>query len=309
MNTRVHSRRQARVAARRNRWGSIVPLVAIGLGVIVMAFPVVSTQVNNAQQRQVASNYSGQVAAVEPASLQAELQRARDYNATLTGVPILDPWLSKVSQSDKSDAYRQYESLLGDVEVMARVRVPAVAIDLPVRHGTGDEALATGAGHLYGTSLPVGGSGTHSVITSHTAFGTATLFDRLSEVKRGDRFFIDVYGETLAYEVDEITVVLPSDISALEVVPGEDYVTLFTCTPYAVNTHRLMVRGHRVPFDKSMQMAETASPLNAHLPTWMWVLLAGAGAGVIVIIVIARKEFHGSGTREQKRSTGTPSPQ
>ena len=129
---------------------------------------------------------------------------------------------------------------------MGTIKVPKQSINLPIYHGTSEEALASGAGHLYGTSLPVGGKSTHSVITGHRGLVEAMMFTRLDEVKKGDFFYIEVMGETLGYKVDNISVILPDDTSKLRIAPGEDRVTLMTCTPYGVNTHRLLISGHRV---------------------------------------------------------------
>ena len=142
---------------------------------------------------------------------------------------------------------KEYQSLLdAGGGVMGTIRVPKVSIKLPIYHGTSNVALASGAGHLYGTSLPVGGASTHAVITGHRGLVEAAMFTRLDEVDKGDFFYIEVMGETLGYEVDRIEVIEPSDTSKLRVVKGEDRVTLMTCTPYGVNTHRLLVSGHRV---------------------------------------------------------------
>ena len=142
---------------------------------------------------------------------------------------------------------KEYQSLLdAGGGVMGTIRVPKVSIKLPIYHDTSNVALASGAGHLYGTSLPVGGASTHAVITGHRGLVEAAMFTRLDEVDKGDFFYIEVMGETLGYEVDRIEVIEPSDTSRLRVVKGEDRVTLMTCTPYGVNTHRLLVSGHRV---------------------------------------------------------------
>ena len=142
---------------------------------------------------------------------------------------------------------KEYQSLLdAGGGVIGTVRVPKVSIKLPIYHGTSSAALASGAGHLYGTSLPVGGKSTHAVITGHRGLVEAAMFTRLDEVNKGDFFYIEVMGKTLGYEVDRIDVIDPSDTAKLRVVKGEDRVTLMTCTPYGVNTHRLLVSGHRV---------------------------------------------------------------
>ena len=152
---------------------------------------------------------------------------------------------------------KEYQSQLDSGNgVMGTIKVPSVSIELPIYHGTSEEALASGAGHLYGTSLPVGGDSTHSVITGHRGLVEALMFTRLDEVKKGDFFYIEVMGETLGYEVDRITVIEPDDTSQLGITPGEDRVTLMTCTPYGVNTHRLLVSGTRVAVDAGKPAAD-----------------------------------------------------
>ena len=132
--------------------------------------------------------------------------------------------------------------------VMCTLEIPVIGVDLPVYHGTSDEVLEKGIGHLEGTSLPVGGKGTHAVITGHTGINKAKMFTDLTELKKGNQFYIHVLGKVLAYEVDDINVVLPEDTRKLSIVDGKDYVTLITCTPYGENTHRLLVRGKRTKY-------------------------------------------------------------
>lgn len=189
-----------------------------------------------------------------------ELKAAHDYNERLaaSGQPILgeavDPFSSagggsSASGNEDSAASEdtEYQSLLDTGDgVMGSVNIPKISVELPIYHGTSEEALADGAGHLYGTSLPVGGLNTHAVITGHRGLVSAPMFTRLDEMHEGDYFYIDIMGEKLGYMVDNITVIEPDDTSKLRVVPGEDRVTLMTCTPYGVNTHRMLVSGHRV---------------------------------------------------------------
>jgi len=272
---------------RKSRVRLLIPIALIILGIGVFVYPVVATLYNNAKQSAAARKYSTEVAEAPESDLVGDLQAASQYNRNLEGVPILDPWLTKVSRDPSSVAYKDYQAHLGRFSSMARLRAPSIGVDLAIYHGTSDDTLAKGVGHLYGTSLPVGGIGTHAVLTSHTALTTATLFDHLDEMKVDDVFFIDVYGETLAYQVDQIKIILPQEISDLTIVDGEDYVTLVTCTPYAVNTHRLLVRGHRIP----VEVAETTPSVVAASPSviqpWMYWLLAGAAAGVVALLVIA----------------------
>lgn len=189
-----------------------------------------------------------------------ELKAAHDYNERLavSGQPILgeaaDPFSSAGGSSSASgnedsaaSEDTEYQSLLDTGgSVMGSVNIPKISVELPIYHGTSEEALADGAGHLYGTSLPVGGVNTHAVITGHRGMVSAPMFTRLDEMREGDYFYIDIMGEKLGYMVDSITVIEPDDTSKLRVVPGEDRVTLMTCTPYGVNTHRMFVSGHRV---------------------------------------------------------------
>ena len=270
----------------------LLPLLLLLAGMLVLLYPVVATQYNNIHQREFAAGYNRQVQAAAPNALAADLERAHAYNAKLSGVPILDPYLAGVSSSPQSAAYQDYLDTLGAFDAMARVRVPTAEIDLPVYHSTTDDVIAKGAGHLYGTSLPVGGTSTHAVLTSHTGMSNATLFDHLTRVKEGDLMYVDVYGETLAYQVDSIKVILPTEIDNLHVVEGADLLTLFTCTPYAVNTHRLLVTGHRVPYDPATAPAD-ASPLTSllSLEPWMIGLLGGALLALVLIAVIVVREI------------------
>lgn len=269
------------------RWA---PALLVFAGVLVMLYPVAATQYNNVQQRAFAVKYNTDIEQVPTNELAADLKSAHSYNKTLSGVPILDPWLQRAGSDPGSDAYREYLAQIGRFSAMARLRVPTAEIDLPVYHGTTDPVLAKGVGHLYGTSLPVGGDGTHSVLTSHTGLANATLFDHLTSVAIGDMIYVDVLGETLAYRVDQIKVVLPNEISDLASVSGRDYLTLFTCTPYAINTHRLLVRGERVPYVPDTINLGTSGPTIAIEP-WMWLLISGAAAGIAVLFIMVMVEY------------------
>lgn len=187
---------------------------------------------------------------------------AKSYNERLaaSGQPILgeakDPFAavqggSRASETDDDDGSasskdEEYQGLLDSGGgVMGAIRIPKISVNLPIYHGTSQSALASGAGHLYGSSLPVGGKNTHAVITGHRGLVNATMFTRLDEMRVGDYFYLDVMGHTLGYQVDRISVIEPNDTSKLKIVPGEDRVTLMTCTPYGVNTHRLLVSAVR----------------------------------------------------------------
>lgn len=283
-----------RAATRPARgWLRWLPLLLVFAGMLVLLYPVGATQFNNYKQREFAASYQREVAHASNDDLQGDLERARAYNARLRGVPILDPWLQRKPSTDPgSTAYQEYLHQLDRFAIMARVRVPSVGIDLPIYHGTTDDVLARGVGHLYGTALPVGGVNSHTVLTSHTGLANATLFDRLTDVKQGDLMFIVVGTDTLAYRVDQIKVIVPTALEDLTATPGQDYLTLFTCTPYAVNTHRLLVRGVRVPIDP--ELAPAPAPVSAvdvlRVDGWLWVLLVAAVLGALALAVLAVRD-------------------
>ena len=297
VSTRRDRQRDGRVRRRRVLVHRLLPLVMVLAGVVALLYPVLATQFNNVRQHAAAEAYSATVEGVSGDQLAASLAAARNYNEHIEGIPILDPWLTQVSSNPTSTQYQDYLRQLGGLSAMARLHVPSVGIDLPVYHGTSEDTLARGVGHLYGTSLPVGGEGTHTVLTSHTGLSTATLFDHLDKVKVGDKVYVDVSGESLAYEVDQIKVVLPTDIQDLAVDPDLDLLTVFTCTPYAVNTHRLLVRGHRIPYDPVV--AAAAAPVvrgGLVMEPWMYWLIGAAAASFLALGVAL-----GSAVRVRRR--------
>ena len=252
---------------------------------VVLGYAPVATVLNNLRQHQQSQEYSQQIARRESTSEgkaqnKAAIQKARNYNSSLNGIPILDPFLDEVENS--SAKYQQYLGVLADSDVMSRIRVESAGIDLPVRHGTDDSSIATGAGHVYGTALPVGGDGNRSVLTAHTGMQSATLFDNLVKVRKGDLMVVETYGEKMTYKVTDIRTVLPSQSDALTAVPGKDLLTLMTCTPYGVNTHRLLVTGERVPNQPEKSSSSVVSSEVADLS-----LMMKAMAVVSVLLVAA----------------------
>lgn len=253
------------VAAERRRLGRslvvmrVIALLLLVAAVVVAGFPLVLQYRSSLELSQTSSESAAHVEGWPYPQAERTLEAAHEYNRKLaqSGQPILgeavDPFLAEQggshakgedsAASKDADYQAQLDSGSG---VMGTIKVPSVSIELPIYHGTSETALASGAGHLYGTSLPVGGESTHSVITGHRGLVEALMFTRLDEMKQGDFFYIEVMGETLGYEVDRISVITPDDTSQLRIVEGEDRVTLMTCTPYGVNTHRLLVSGHRV---------------------------------------------------------------
>ena len=279
------------------RVGLPVLIILVGLGVLI--YPVISTQWNNRVQEQVAKQYEEQLSQKPVEEVNQALEAAKAYNRTQTEGPILDPWLARISKDNA--AYQEYEAQLAGVSAMSQLAIPSIDLRLPIYHGTGEETLQKGLGHLYGTSLPVGGEGTHAVITGHTGLTTATLFDNLVDVKEGDAIYISTFGQRMKYQVRSTEVVLPDQTDSLRTQPGKDLLTLVTCTPYGINTHRLLVHAERVPMDP-----DEASVLDESTSTtqwWMWAL--GALSLLILVGLIwwlmreKKKQAAGAGDLDQ----------
>lgn len=253
-----------------------VPALLVIIGVLVMLYPVVSTVWNNYGANRAAREYA-QLEKKSPQEVKnTQWDNAHAYNKDRNTGPILDPWLNRVDGRDPE--YSKYLDQLSATEAMARLVIPSLKIDLPVYHGTEESILQKGLGHLYGSDLPVGGEGTHSVITGHTGLSNATMFDNLRDIKEGDAFFVQVSGHKLKYQVDKIQVVLPSETDSLKPEAGANYITLITCTPYGINTHRFLVRGHQIP----ISAAEAKLFDQSHGATWQWWMYLLLAAGVLV---------------------------
>lgn len=262
------------------RFLPIIMIILLFLGGAAMVlYPVFSSWYMDRHQGQVVADYDEEAARLSQEQIEAELEKARRYNESLLGnVVLTDPFDAEALEEQNTE----YEDLLdiGGDGVMGSVEIPGQDIYLPIYHGTSAESLEKGAGHLKNSSLPVGGKGTHAVISGHTALPTAEMFNDLSEVGEGDVFYIHVLGQILAYEVDQIKIVLPEDISDLLIHREEDYVTLVTCTPYGINSHRLLVRGTRVPYEEAQ--AVTPSRGEPEDPMRTAYLAAAVAAAVLL---------------------------
>ena len=261
-------------------------------GLSLLLYPFVANQWNNHRQKQLISSYEQTVSnkdAAHEIDYDAELQKAKAYNEAL--LPSILPDSFAVAQAIEEDkTYMDALNIAGD-EVMGIVEIPKINIKLPIYHTTDEEVLKQAAGHLEGSSLPVGGESTHAVISAHRGLPSASLFTDLDQLKKGDHFLIHVLNETLCYEVDKISVVKPEETSSLAVEEGQDLVTLLTCTPYGVNTERLLVRGHRVPYVEQ-EVADEKTPLSGislHTNYLLWVII-GLTITAIFILVLYLKE-------------------
>ena len=280
-------KKAARRKILRERFLTWLPLVLVLVGVAVLLYPVMATQHNNDEQQRLAKMYTATVNSAGPETIAKERASAETYNNNLESAPILDPWLE--SQRPDTPQYQAYLHEMDIDPVMARIVIPSIHVSLPIYHGTDSRTLTEGVGHLFGTSLPIGGPSTHAVLTGHTGLSTATMFDNLNQLKKGDVFYVSSLGQTLKYEVNDITVVKPEETDSLRKVPGRDLVTLITCTPYGVNSHRLLVTGERVPMDPTAAAAEEAKALPAPMQTWMKAIIVAVAVILAVVVgILAR---------------------
>lgn len=253
-------------------------IIVILLGAGAAAYPLIASINNEHTQSLVQTEYEEKLEQLDTSKIDAALAAAREYNKTISTVQIEN--IDKI----KADL-PPYEDLLNLANngIMGYIMIPAINIDLPIYHGTTGAAMEKGAGHMEGTSLPVGGIGTHAVISAHSGMASAKLFTDLDKLELGDMFIITVCNEKLAYEVDNIAVVEPTDIDLIRIDTQQDYVTLLTCTPYGVNTHRLLVRGHRVEMAENA-IAEVEEKAEPAASTWMERYEQGILIGIAIFL-------------------------
>lgn len=276
----------------KKKAGNLVICIIFLAGLSLLLYPFVANQWNNYRQKQLISGYEQVVSekeAAEGIDYDAERKKAEDYNEAL--LPCVLPDSFALAESSGVDpVYMNTLNIAGD-EMMGSVEIPKINIKIPIYHTTEEDVLNKGAGHLEGSSLPVGGANTHAVISAHRGLPSASLFTDLDQMKVGDHFLLHVLDETLCYEVDKISVVKPEDTTALAVEDGQDLVTLLTCTPYGVNTERLLVRGHRVPYveEKVKEEKTVLSGSSLHTNYLLWVFV-GLSVTALFIFVLYLKE-------------------
>ena len=276
----------------KKKAGNLVIGIIFLAGLSLLLYPFVANQWNNYRQKQLISGYEQVVSdkeAAEGIDYDAERKKAEDYNEAL--LPCVLPDSFALAESSGVDpVYMNTLNIAGD-EMMGSVEIPKINIKIPIYHTTEEDVLNKGAGHLEGSSLPVGGANTHAVISAHRGLPSASLFTDLDQMKVGDHFLLHVLDETLCYEVDKISVVKPEDTTALAVEDGQDLVTLLTCTPYGVNTERLLVRGHRAPYvEEEVKEEKTVlSGSSLHTNYLLWVFV-GLSVTALFIFVLYLKE-------------------
>ena len=266
-------------------------LFLVGFG--VLAYPTVSDQWNTYRQSRLIYGYDAIVREMAEEDFEEVWEAARRYNQTFEQNSILSDVFGIDGQEDIRDTeYWKVLNVTGD-GIMGYLTIPKINVKLSVYHGTSDDVLDTGVGHLNGTKLPIGGEGTHSVLSGHRGLPSAKLFTDLDQIIKGDRFYLHILNEDMAYEVDRILPMIDKDDyaaleEALKIEKGQDYVTLFTCTPYGVNSHRLLVRGHRVPYDGELESTPVETMVQAIQNYYMLYLLFGLGITVFILLVMRR---------------------
>ena len=236
----------------RKNLSTIILILIFLVGLSVMLYPSVSDAVNRKHQSRAVAGYAEEVEQLSDADYQTYFDAADAYNRQLNTTP------NAFYKPDLVSGYAQTLDISG-TGIMGYITIPKISVELPIYHGTDEGVLQVAAGHLEGSSLPVGGAGTHAVISAHRGLPSAKLFTNLDELEMGDRFTITVLNRVLTYEVDQISIVLPTEIDQLLPTEGMDYVTLMTCTPYGINTHRLLVRGKRVETTESQKHIRVAA--------------------------------------------------
>ena len=260
-------------------------ILAAACGVMaagLLLYPLIGELLRERYHSDVETTYTAAIADTDDAKLTAQRQAAEQYNAMLSGT-------AAITEGGASAPPLTYAEQLTVGGAMAYVDIPKIGVYLPVQHGTDAETLERAVGHVVGTSLPVGGSSTHAVLSAHSGMASSKLFSDIEQLAEGDTFYIHVLGEVLAYKVDAIHTVLPTDTHLLQIEDGKDYVTLVTCTPFGVNTYRLLVRGHRVPYTPEQETAAATEKTAAS--SWTQHYLSGLGIGLGAVAVIGGAYF------------------
>ncbi len=271
---------------------SILIAVILISAIAMLLYPTVSDQYSQFLNNRRILSYTRQVDAVDPTAGTEMMAAARAYNEEIRNTDIKDAF-----DAAATDSSAEYQSLLnpnGD-GIMGIIEIPKIGVRLPVYHGTGDVGLSQGAGHMEGTSLPVGGENTHCGIAGHRGLPSAKLFSDLDQIQRGDVIYLNVLGELLVYQVDQISVVLPHEMEYMSIIEGGDYLTLVTCTPYGVNSHRLLVRGVRSNLEDLVDVLALGDSAE-RTPDWQGALVCAApvfAVGLLLMLLIRPKRKYG----------------
>ena len=236
----------------------IIMALSFVLGLMIFLYPVISNISNSAAQNQAIHKYNKELKKLNDEQRKREIEEARRYNESLIETEIIvgDPYADEKDKDKEENKEPEYISAINIGNIMGNVEIPKIGVDIPIYHGTSELVLQKGVGHIEKSSLPIGGVGTHSVLTAHRGLPSARLFRDLDKLKIGDKFYIHNIEGTIAYQVDDINIVLPYETEKIEIDKNKDYTTLLTCEPYMINTHRLLVRGSRIDYIPSLDKAE-----------------------------------------------------
>lgn len=276
----------------KKNWSTILLYLVMLVGLFLLLYPPVSDYWNSFHQSRAITSYNQAVAEIDNTRYEAILNEARQYNRTL---------LHKSNRFYFSDEDREeYNQVMNPTGsgIIGTIEIPEINLSLPIYHGTGDAVLQIGVGHIEGSSLPVGGPSSHVVLSGHRGLPSAKLFTDLDDLVEGDRFLLRILDETLTYEVEQVLIVEPTDMSSLEILEGQDLCTLVTCTPYGINTHRLLVRGHRVENDKSLSHLRVLADAVRIEPL---LVAAALGAPMLLILFILLMAY--SPNRDRKSTS------
>ncbi|MFD5224621.1 class C sortase [Microbacterium sp. NPDC058342] len=282
----VPSRRKWRMP-----WGMLAVAIVMLVGVGLLEYPIAAGWISQYHQSQLIVDVSSELQQEPSPELDDQLQSAHEYNDLLESGALLEPNANKPTSDAGGVGAFEYDSLLRATStgVMGRLRIPAIDVDLPIYHGTSDATLAKGVGHLEGTSLPVGGRSQHSVLTAHRGLPEATLFNDLNRLEVGDRFVVEVFGEVLTYQVIDTKTVEPEDTDTLRAVAGEDLMTLVTCTPLGINTHRYLVTGERVTPTPITDLQNAGN--SPEIPGFAWWALVLALSVLVALALVVGAGF------------------
>lgn len=259
--------------------------IAFALALGITVYPLISTWYNDRHQSKIHTQYMEIVEQTDDSQLRKAWNLAQRYNAAIVPGAKVDASFTREAIQAASENYDSQLNLAGD-GIMGYVEIPMIQVLLPIYHGTDAASLNAGIGHLLGTSLPVGGKNTHSVLTAHSGVASQKLFSDLDQLKEGDIFYLKVLGVALAYQVDQIHTVLPHDTTYLGITEGEDRCTLVTCTPFGVNTHRLLVQGTRISYEEAEQVVE--QQILEEVPkasTWVHQYVLGIAYGIGIVAI------------------------
>ena len=265
----------------------IISIIFIILGVGIFLYPSISNYLAEKNHIDIIRNYDDLIVKIDEEKINEEKEKARIYNENLSGDPVHDPFVIGSGYA-LPENYKEVLNVSDD-GVMGYVEIPKISVYLPIYHGTSDEVLEKGVGHIQNTSVPIGGNSTHSILTGHTGLPNAELFTRLDELGIGDIFYIHVLGDVLTYKVFETKVILPDKIDELRILNGKDYVTLVTCTPYGVNSHRLLVKAERVEYEEysvtKSTTDEEGTDTKKESPSKHY-YLTGTQIGIVILALI-----------------------